>query len=188
MVYRNGVRDEKLTTQLTEAMKGSWLDRSIDAVAKFLDIVGNVVWTSLGIATTITDILGTIGGLAIVSTTNGVGILVGGEVILDGVAVTAEGIAIKVDGVNGLTTSDFTSSDGGRSYNKKFPKGNKEFKKNFGTDENTFHRDIKPEIQKDLKADPELSKWLSKYGENRVNNLGNIVLRATKEVKLFAEK
>lgn len=190
VVYTNGVKDEKLTAQLTEAMKESWLDRSIDAVAQFLDIVGNVVWTSLGIVTTITGIIGTIGGLAIVSTTNGVGILVGGEVILDGVAVTAEGIAITVDGVNGLTTSNFTSSDGGGSYNKKFPKGNKEFKKNFGTDENTFHRDIKPEIQKDLKADPKLSKWLSKYGKNPdigVDSLGNIILRATKGTKPFAE-
>ncbi|MBO0446988.1 hypothetical protein JZO78_11590 [Enterococcus ureilyticus] len=52
VVYTNGVKDEKLTAQLTEAMKESWLDRSIDAVAQFLYIVGNVVQTTLSIVTT----------------------------------------------------------------------------------------------------------------------------------------
>lgn len=145
----------------------------------------------MGVVTTITGVIGTIGGCAVVTlATGGMGLLVDGVIVTEGVALTATGIAVTMDGINGLTTSNFASNDSGGSYNTKFPKGNKEFNKTFGTNENTFHRDIKPEIQKDLKADPELSKWLSKFGKNPdigVDSLGNIVLRATKGAKPFAE-
>lgn len=121
VVYTNGVKDEKLTAQLTEAMKESWLDRSIDAVAQFLDIVGNVVKTTLGVVTTITGIIGTIGGCAVVTlATGGVGILI------DGVIVTTAGVALIVDGVNGLTTSNFASKGGaGEQRSLKKIDGNK---------------------------------------------------------------
>ncbi|MFD2386393.1 hypothetical protein [Enterococcus rivorum] len=75
VVYTNGVKDEKLTQKLTEAMKESWLDRSIDAIDRFLDVVGNVAKTTLGVMTTITGIVGTIGGCAVVTlSTGGIGI------------------------------------------------------------------------------------------------------------------
>ncbi|OJG93600.1 hypothetical protein RV15_GL000202 [Enterococcus silesiacus] len=138
VVYTNGVKDEKLTAQLTEAMKGSWLDRSIDAVAQFLDIVGNVVQTTLGIVTTITGIIGTIGGCAVVTlATGGVGILVDGVIVTEGVVVTTAGIAITVDGFNGLTTSNFSGKDSttnqinNQIQSGKAPKGVKRADKGF---------------------------------------------------------
>ncbi|MBP2098440.1 T7SS effector LXG polymorphic toxin [Enterococcus rivorum] len=186
VVYTNGVKDEKLTQKLTEAMKESWLDRSIDAIDRFLDVVGNVAKTTLGVMTTITGIVGTIGGCAVVTlSTGGIGILVDGVIVTEGVALTAAGIAVTVDGINGLTTSNFASNGGG-NYNKKFPKGNKEFKKTFGTDKNAFHRDIKPDILKDVKADTKWKKWLFQNGTNPdigVDSLGNIVLKSTKNGK-----
>ncbi|MBO0423677.1 hypothetical protein [Enterococcus plantarum] len=127
VVYTNGVKDEKLTAQLTEAMKGSWLDRSIDAVAQFLDIVGNVVKTTLGVVTTITGIIGTIGGCAVVTlATGGVGILVDGVIVTEGVVVTTAGVTLTVDGINGLTTSNFASKGGaGEQRSLKKIDGNK---------------------------------------------------------------
>lgn len=64
------------------------------------------------------------------------------------------------------------------------------FGNEFGTNEKTFHRDIKPEIKKDLNADPKFRKWLNQFGDNPdigVDSLGNIVLRATNGKKPFAE-
>ncbi|GGC97606.1 T7SS effector LXG polymorphic toxin [Enterococcus wangshanyuanii] len=146
VVYTDGVRDEKLTAQLTEAMKESWLDRSIDAVAQFLDIVGNVVKTTLGVVTTITGIIGTIGGCAVVTlATGGIGILVDGVIVTEGVVVTAAGVALTVDGINGLTTSNFASKGGaGEQRSLKTIKGNKsaneQAKKNGYDDAHDFKR------------------------------------------------
>jgi hypothetical protein len=138
VVYRDGVKDENLTKQMTEAMKGSWLDRSIDAVAQFLDIVGNVVKTTLGVVTTITGIVGTIGGCAVVTlATGGIGILVDGVIVTEGVVVTTTGVALTVDGINGLTTSNFAGKDNTiNQINKqinsgKAPKGVKRADKGF---------------------------------------------------------
>ncbi|WP_086445294.1 T7SS effector LXG polymorphic toxin [Candidatus Enterococcus lemimoniae] len=138
VVYTNGVKDEKLTAQLTEAMKESWLDRSIDAIAQFLDIVGNVVKTTLGVVTTITGIIGTIGGCAVVTlATGGVGILVDGVIVTEGIIVTTAGVALTVDGINGLTTSNFAGKDSTTNQiNKqidsgKAPKGVKRADKGF---------------------------------------------------------
>lgn len=110
-VYTNGVKDKVLTAKLTEAMKGSWLDQSIDAISNFLDVVGNVAKTTLGVVTTITGIIGTIGGCAVVTlATGGIGILVDGVIVTEGVLVTTTGIAVTMDGINGLTTSNFSSN------------------------------------------------------------------------------
>lgn len=127
VVLKNGVEDKELSAKMTEAMEDSWLDKSIDAVSRFLDIVGNVVKTTLGVVTTITGIVGTIGGCAVVTlATGGVGILVDGVIVTEGIVVTTTGIAITIDGINGLTTSNFASNGGaGEERSLKTIRGNK---------------------------------------------------------------
>lgn len=53
-------------------------------------------------------------------------------------------------------------------------------KKIFGVTDKVFHKEIKPEILKQVKQDPELSKLFKKMGNNPdigVDELGNIVLK-----------
>ncbi|MCE5284537.1 MAG: hypothetical protein LLG02_01625 [Pelosinus sp.] len=61
-----------------------------------------------------------------------------------------------------------------------FPKSNSEMLKLFKIDSNTFHKQVKPEILKQIKQDPVYSKEFAKMGKNPdigVDSLGNIVLK-----------
>jgi len=74
-----------------------------------------------------------------------------------------------------------------KSTDIKFPKSNSDIKKIFGVSENVLHREIKPEIIKQIKNDPVYSKDFYKVGTNPdigVDSFGNIVLRhpTTKEI------
>ncbi|MCZ8514932.1 polymorphic toxin-type HINT domain-containing protein [Paenibacillus filicis] len=61
-----------------------------------------------------------------------------------------------------------------------FPKSGKDMKKVFGIDEKTFHKEVKPEVLKQIKNDPVYGKEFKKTGNNPdigVDDLGNIVLK-----------
>lgn len=77
-----------------------------------------------------------------------------------------------------------TGTDG--SCNFTFPKSNKDMKSVFGIDDKTFHKEVKPEILKQIKNDPTYGKEFKKMGNNPdigVDDSGNIVLKDVKTGK-----
>ena|GEM_PF-1912661 len=74
----------------------------------------------------------------------------------------------------------------GKARDFKFPKSNNDMKKVFGVKDKVFHKEIKPEIIKQIKKDSVYSKEFRKMGNNPdigVDDIGKIVLKDVKTGK-----
>lgn len=73
-----------------------------------------------------------------------------------------------------------------KSVDYKFPKSNTDMKKIFNVNDKVFHKEIKPEILKQIKQDPKYGREFKKMGSNPdigVDRAGNIVLKDVKTGK-----
>ncbi|MHC5217941.1 T7SS effector LXG polymorphic toxin [Enterococcus sp. LJL128] len=103
VAYRNGVIDEKLTAEINEE---SFLDKAIDVLDKFADIVDTTLKIVGGGAAVVTGIVGAIGGAAIVTlATGGYGLVVDGVIVAQGISIAAVGAMYFNEGLDSLGNS-----------------------------------------------------------------------------------
>jgi hypothetical protein len=157
----------------------------------------------------IVEVIGAIGGGAGISISSGGTLL--GEGITISVAGATAGTALAVAGsaASGRSIVSFGSdmdkyydaktnrmnAEGGGTTgsgtegagNYRFPESNSDIKKVFEVNKEIFHKDIKPEILKQIKRDPMYKKDFARMGNNPdigIDNIGNIIFKnvSTKEM------
>ncbi|BCJ92676.1 hypothetical protein acsn021_02450 [Anaerocolumna cellulosilytica] len=158
--------------------------RVVGDVLSMLGGSGSIV---SGIGTIVTSITG---GGAITVSSGGTLVLGGGAIVVEGVIagtaqVTYGGVVLEASAKNfgnDLNKLREASNKGGF----KFPKSNSDMKKVFGVNDKVFHKQIKPEIIRQINKDPVYSKEFRKMGNNPdigVDDFGNIVLKDVRTQK-----
>ena len=100
IAYRNGVVDKELTAKINEE---SFLDKTIDVIDKFLNLLDATLKIVGGGTAVVTGIVGGFGGAAVVAlSTGGFGIVVDGVIVAQGATVAAVGAMYFNEGLDSL--------------------------------------------------------------------------------------
>ncbi|MBO0421445.1 T7SS effector LXG polymorphic toxin [Enterococcus plantarum] len=100
IAYRNGVVDKELTAKINEE---SFLDKTIDVIDKFLNLLDATLKIVGGGTAVVTGIVGGFGGGALVALdTGGFGLVISGQIVAQGATVAAVGAMYFNEGLDSL--------------------------------------------------------------------------------------